>query len=235
MKVGIIQSNYIPWRGYFDFIDDVDLFIYLDDVQYTRRDWRNRNKIKTAQGLLWLTVPVNFSRDNQQVNIEDIKIDYSQDWVSDHIKTIQHAYAKAKYFKQYADELFVLLRHRYQTISELNININKWIMEKLEIKTQIRLSRHYRVSGTKADRILSLLTSAGATTYLSGPNAINYIRIEDFKENNIGLEYKMYQYTEYLQLHSKYEPNVSVVDLLFNCGPEARKYLKSLAQNKKVL
>ena len=120
MKVGIIQSNYIPWRGYFDFIDDVDLFIFFDDVQYTRHDWRNRNRIKNANGVIWLTAPVLFSLD-KPVLIKDAKIDYGKDWIKKHIETIKHSYSKAPFFRNYFDEFCEILHRRYETISQLKI------------------------------------------------------------------------------------------------------------------
>lgn len=232
--VGIIQSNYIPWRGYFDFMDDVDLFIYLDDVQYTIRDWRNRNKIKTRDGLIWVTVPVIFSRNNIE-NIEGVKIDYSQKWVEKHINSIRHAYSKSPYFKQYAEAFFDILNKRFETISELNVTINNWVMQHLAIKTRISMSSDFSPVGSKTDRLIDILKKTGATSYLSGPSAKGYIEVEKFKEAGIGLEYKVYEYPDYPQLHGSFEPHVSVLDLLFNCGPDSKKYLKSLKPNEVVV
>lgn len=234
MRVGIIQSNYIPWRGYFDFIDDVDLFIYLDDVQYTARDWRNRNRIKTINGLIWLTVPVFFSRKNN-LAIEDVQIDYSQKWVEKHMSSIRHAYSKAKHYGRYAEMFFDILRQKYASISELNRNINNWVMAELHIKTRTKMSSDFRPIGSKTDRLLDLLNKAGATSYLSGPSAKEYLDADKFATAGIGLNYKVYEYPEYPQLYGGFEPHVSVLDLLFNCGPDSRKYLKSLKSNEKAL
>ena len=235
MRVGIIQSNYIPWRGYFDFIDDVDLFIYLDDVQYTSRDWRNRNKIKTSHGIIWLTVPVIFSRNYIAIKIEDAKIDYSQKWVKKHTNSLRHGYSKAPYFKQYAAEFFEILNKGFETISELNVYINRWIMQKLDIKTEARMSSEFMAVGPKTDRLIDILRKVGATSYLSGPAAKSYIEVNKFRDAGISLEYKVYEYPEYPQLYGKFEPSVTVLDLLFNCGNESRKYLKSFKPNEKVI
>lgn len=235
MKVGIIQSNYIPWRGYFDFIDDVDLFIYLDDVQYTARDWRNRNKIKTPNGLIWLSIPVFFSRNDNDISVEKVRIDYTQKWVDKHINSIKHAYSRSPFFKQYAEDFFDILNRRYETISVLNVEINNWIMNKLDIKTKIKMSSEFQPVGAKTDRLIDILKKAGATSYLSGPSAKNYLDVGKFKEGGIGLEYKVYEYEEYSQLYGSFEPQVSVLDLLFNCGKDSMKYLKSLRPNEKVV
>lgn len=234
MKAGVIQSNYIPWRGYFDFIDDVDLFIYLDDTQYTKRDWRNRNRIKTSSGLVWLTVPVIFSRHGDKLNIEDVPIDYSQRWINKHIESIKHAYSKAPFFSHYSDEFFNLLNQKFKYLSELNININNWIMKQLNIDTTIRMSSEYNACGAKTERLIDLLKKVGATTYLSGSAAKAYLDVEKFKEAGIGLEYKTYNYPEYPQQYGKFEPQVTILDLLFNCGEDSRNYLKSLNPNEKV-
>lgn len=226
MKVGMIQSNYLPWRGYFDFVDDVDLFIFYDDVQYTHRDWRNRNKIKTNNGTNWITVPVIH---NSNTLINNAMIDYSQNWVDKHIKTISFAYSKAEYFSYYSDQLFELLSNKYKTISELNITLIKWIMSVLNIKTELRMSDEFGIDGDKYNRPLKILKKIGATKYLSGPAAKDYTDEEEFKRNGIILEYKSYDYPEYPQLWGGFEKNVSVIDLIFNCGPYSKNYLKSLS------
>jgi len=234
MKVGIIQSNYIPWRGYFDFINEVDLFIYLDDVQYTRRDWRNRNKIKTSSGSVWLTVPVFFTRETIKNKIEDTVIDYSQKWQEKHIKTIKNAYSKALFFQYYRDNFSDLLLKQYKTISELNMVINNWIMQQLDIYTPMQMSSELQPSGMKTDRLIDILKKVGATSYLSGPAAKTYLDVEKFKAAGIGLEYKQYEYSEYSQLYGAFETEVSALDLLFNCGPDSKNYLKSLKKNEVV-
>jgi len=234
MKVGIIQSSYIPWRGYFDLIDDVDLFIYYDDTQYSKNTWRNRNKIKTANGLVWLTVPVSFSLVNKP-NIEDVEINNNENWVRKHGMTISQAYSKAPYFNKYYDEFFELYDERCRTISKLNIHINEWIIKKLNISTEIKMSSEIITSGNKTDRLINILKKVGATSYLSGPAAKDYLDEGKFLEAGIGLEYKTYKYREYPQLHGCFEPQVSVLDMLFNCGEDARKYLKSFEPNDKVI
>src|SRR5262245_10777164 len=151
MKVGMIQPNYIPWRGYFDFIDDVDLFVFYDDVQYTHKDWRNRNLIKTHSGLLWLSVPV---RHDHATLIRDARIDYGTRWVEKHVRSLALAYAGAPHFSRYADELFAILRSRPATICELDVAVCRWVMEKLGIRTRTMLASETAAKGDKFERPL---------------------------------------------------------------------------------
>ena len=232
MKVGMIQSNFLPWRGYFDFIDDVDLFVFYDDVKYTHRSWRNRNLIKTANGPIWLSVPVLHGQDTL---IQDAEIDYSSRWVDKHIRTLSLAYQKAQFYKTYSDELFQILTRRAETISVLNVAICKWVMEQLSITTETKMSSAFDISGDKFERPLAIVKHVGATSYLSGPTARDYTDIEFFKMAGIGLEFKAYEYPEYRQLFGPYISNVSVVDLLFNCGESSRSFLKSVRPNEVVV
>ena len=233
MKVGIIQSNYIPWRGYFDFIDDVDLFIFHDDLQYTKNDWRNRNKIKTKQDTIWITVSVNYKFTNQLIC--NTPINYSSRWNIKHINYFKQWYSRARFFTVYADELFEILKQPFETISSLNIGLCKWVMQKLDIKTPTRLSSEFQAQGAKTDRLLEILKKAGATCYLSGPLAKNYLDERQFMAHEIRLEYKTYDYSPYPQLWGDFVGEVTVLDLLFNVGPDARQYLKSQSPNHVVV
>ena len=224
MIAGIIQPSFIPWRGYFDFIDSVDTFVFLDDVQYTI-DWRNRNKIKTPDGLIWVTVPVYHESRNQLIS--ETKINYSHDWRTKQIKQFERNYRKAPFFSDYADDFFALLKTDYETIAELDIVLTKWIMNILGIKTELLKSSEMKITDTKTGRLIQILQQIKATTYISGAAAKDYIVNDMFRENNIRLEYKSYDYPEYPQLWGSFEGAVSVLDLLFNTGTEARKFLKS--------
>jgi hypothetical protein len=168
-----------------------------------------------------------------KTNIENAKIDYRHKWIEKHTNSIKWSYCKAPFYKQISEEFFDILYQKFETISELNINVNNWIMEKLGIKTQIKKSSEFKAVGSKEERPLKILKEVGATSYLSGPTAKAYTPAEKFKEANINLEYKAYEYGEYPQLYGKFESYVSVVDLLFNCGPDSRKYLKSLRANER--
>jgi len=233
MKVGIIQSNYVPWRGYFDFIDDVDLFVYYDDVQFSKGSWRNRNRIKTARGLSWLTVPI--CHDSLSQLIRETRIDYSRQWIKSHAGLLSQAYRDAPYFQRYFEPFLKLMELRFETISELNRAVNDWLLAELSITTPLRLSSELQTTGKQTDRLIELLKHLGATTYLSGPTARDYLEEHRFQQAGIALEYKSYDYEPYQQLHGSFEPHVSVLDLLFQCGDKSRAVLKSRIPNQQVL
>jgi len=230
MKVGMIQSNYVPWRGYFDFIDDVDLFIFYDDIPFGQgKKWRNRNIVKTRYGPRWMTVPLKHGRGNK--HISEVAVDYSRDWQTAHLNVLYENYRKAPFWNAYKDQFATLIRVQYQSISDLNVTLCKWVMGLLEIKTEIRMSNEFSVAGDKTTRPVKLLQRVGASSYVSGPNTKTYTDVNLFKSNNIKLEFKTYNYLPYPQLWGDFINEVSVLDLIFNTGPEARGYLKSLSAN----
>ena len=220
MKVGIIQSNFLPWRGYFDFIREVDLFIIHDDLQYTKGDWRNRNKIKTPRGLEWITVPVNYKITSQL--IEETTIDYSTPWVKKMLNRIKESYRGAPYFDLYFSQLSEHLLQPAATISELNTRLTHWVCGHLNIATPIKFSREFNPQGAKTERLIGILKQVGATAYLSGPAAQSYLVPQMFDEAGIKLEYKTYNYPEYEQLFPPFESGVSIIDLLFMLGENSK-------------
>ena len=230
----MIQSNYIPWRGYFDFIDDVDVFIFYDDVQYGfGKKWRNRNKIITPFGLKYLTVPLEKKRGYKL--IDEVKINYQHDWQLDHINKLISNYKKAPYFFSYINQFKSILNCNFNTISELNIALCKWIISILNINTVVKLSRELLIQDEdKAIRPLLFLKKLNATVYLTGPNTAPYTDHELYKTHGIQLEFKSYDYLPYHQCWSNFCNNVSILDLIFNTGPNAIKYLKSRTPNVRV-
>lgn len=230
MRVGIIQPSYIPWRGYFDFISSVDAFVFLDDVQYTLRDWRNRNRIKTQQGLRWLTVSV---RSPHRQRICDVEIDNSTQWQKKHTQSLRHAYGAAPFFRLYFEEFSEIIRQEH-SLSALDIRLTRWIMDKLDIHVPTFLSSEMAPRGTSTARLMDILLQLGADAYLSGPSAAAYLDTALFRQHNIQLEFKSYDYIPYPQMYGPFVSTVSVLDLLFNTGPEASKYLHSTTPDKKV-
>ena len=225
-RVAILQSNYIPWKGYFDLIHDVDLFVFYDDVQYTTRDWRNRNKIKTPNGPIWLTVPVGSDRNRL---VCDVRIADTR-WAQRHWKSLQQFYSATPHFKRY--EAFfkhVYLGTQWQSLCELNQYLIKAIAKDyLGIATQFADSRDFPTQGRKLSRLMDLITKVGAGKYISGPAAKSYIDADQFAQLGVELDYKSYEgYPEYPQLHPPFAHSVSIVDLLFNVGPEAPRYIWS--------
>ena len=225
-RIAIVQSNYIPWKGYFDLIRASDEFVLYDSVQFTRRDWRNRNQIKTASGPAWLTVPVE-TRGRYLQRIDETRIAGSA-WAGEHWQRIRHAYARAPHFAAYADELSAL----YAALADEPLlgRVNRRLLEAacgwLGIGTPLTACTGYPAEGDATQRLVGICVAAGATHYLSGPAARAYLRPELFSEAGIVLEYADYSgYPEYPQPHGAFVHGVSVLDLLFNVGPDAPRYL----------
>ena len=225
-KIAIIQSNYIPWRGYFDLIAAADELIIYDDVQYTRRDWRNRNQIKTRDGLLWLTVPVQ-TKGLYHQKIRDTVIDGAQ-WAPAHWRTLESNYRRASHFAEVAAWLEpIYLREEHHSLSALNRRLLEAICSYLGIATRLTNSWDYELIDGKTERLAHLCRQANATEYISGPSAKSYIDEAVFHAMGIGLTWFDYQgYKDYPQLWGQFEPAVSVVDLLFNMGPSAPDLLR---------
>jgi WbqC-like protein family len=225
--IAVVQSNYIPWRGYFDLINSVDEFILYDDVQYTIRDWRNRNIIKTSSGPLWLTIPVEVKGKYFQ-KIKDTRI-IDPTWGRKHWASIKHSYSRAKYFPMQKD-LFEELYSRAddKLLSHINYRFIIAICRILGINTTISWSMDYNLTGDKTERLVHLCQQAGATAYLSGPSAKAYLNEDLFSNEGIAVSYMDYSgYREYTQLYPPFQSQVSVIDLIFNEGPDATNYMKS--------
>jgi hypothetical protein len=225
-SVAIVQSNYIPWKGYFDMIAAVDEFILYDDMQYTRRDWRNRNQIKTPQGLQWLTVPVEVKGKYHQT-IRETRI-MGTDWAADHWKALVQNYRRSPHFEEIARWLEPLYAGcQEQELSPLNRRFLEAICAYLGIRTRITNCWDYELAEGKTERLASLCEQAGATEYISGPAARDYVEPALFERANITLTWFDYSgYPEYPQLWGAFTHGVTILDLLFNCGPQAAKFMK---------
>lgn len=225
-KVAILQSNYIPWKGYFDLIGSVDEFILYDDMQYTRRDWRNRNQIKTPQGVQWLTVPVRVKGKYDQ-KIRDTEID-GGDWATAHWKALAQNYARAPHFAEIAAWLEPLyLATSYTHLSELNRRFIEAVCAYLRIDTVISDSSDYTLVEGKTERLADLCAQAGGTEYVSGPSARDYVDESVFERSGIQLTWFDYAgYPEYPQLWGEFAHGVTVLDLLFNCGKDAGRFMR---------
>jgi hypothetical protein len=226
-KAAIVQSNYIPWKGYFDMINLVDEFILFDDAQYTKRDWRNRNKIKTANGVKWLTIPVEV-KGNYFQKIKDATISDSG-WNLKHWNAIVHSYSRASYFGKYKEvfeELYLACTEKY--LSRINHRFLVAVNKLLGIETKITWSMSYRLLEGKTERLIDICKQCGADTYLSGPAAKGYLDEEMFKKEAIRLNYMDYScYRKYSQIYPPFDHFVSIIDLIFNEGPNTPKFMKS--------
>jgi hypothetical protein len=224
-KLAILQSNYIPWKGYFDLIAAVDEFIFYDDMQFTKNDWRNRNRIKTPKGLEWLSIPVgsDISKKIREVALPD------NSWQVKHLKSLEVNYGRAPYF----DEIMGIIKPIYTnkkitTLTIFNRALIECFCHYLNIKTKLSYSWEYTLYEGRSQRLVSLCQQANAQIYVSGPAARDYLDEKLFEQSNIEVEWFNYEgYEEYPQLWGDFEHEVTALDLLFNCGSDAVKYLKS--------
>jgi hypothetical protein len=226
-RVAILQSNYIPWKGYFDLIRSVDEFILFDEVQYTRRDWRNRNRIKTQRETQWLTIPVQvkgkYLQTIQETMIEDTA------WSQRHWCTLCHCYGKAPFFGNLRDVIETAYRQASSPyLSEVNAHFLRIICGLLGITTPITWSRDYRrTAAGKSQRLLEICLAAGATAYLSGPAARSYLEESIFGQAGVSVHWMDYAgYPEYPQLCPPFDHAVTILDGLFMVGPEFIRFMK---------
>jgi hypothetical protein len=223
-RVAIVQSNYIPWKGYFDLIAAADDFVLYDDVQFTKNDWRNRNRIKTPQGVKWLSVPVgaDIGRLIREVTLHDPR------WQVQHWKTLEYNYRRAPWFDAVRAWLVPLyLDVRHGSLSQLNRTFIEAICRELGIKTRIRSSADFILEGDRSRRVAGICAQLSAGTYLSGPSARTYLDESVFERFGIEVEWFDYAgYPTYPQCWGTFAHDVTVLDLLFNCGPQARHYMK---------
>lgn len=227
-RVAIVQSSYIPWKGYFDLIRSVDEFVLYDDMQYTKRDWRSRNRIKTSNGPLWLTVPIDVKgKFDQRICEAQVA---GTDWAEKHWLSLRHAYGKARYFSDYraALEAAYAACASETSLSRINFLLIRQMCQLLDIRTPITWSMDYPQRDGKTERLLSICQAAGASHYLSGPAARDYMDLAVFERAGVEVTFADYSgYPEYPQAHPPFEHAVSALDLLFHTGPEAASFMKT--------
>ena len=223
-RVAVLQSNYIPWKGYFDIIHDVDLFIFHDDLQYTKNDWRNRNKIMVQGKPIWLTIPVGTNEHRQIIDVQ-MK---DKSWQRTHWLRLKMSYGRLPGFKLYEDFFYyVYMEKEWQYLYELNRYLIEHISRDfLGCITEFADSRDYPTYGAKHEKLLSLVQAADADVYVSGPAAKDYIVEEDYKRAGIAIVWKDYAgYPKYSQMSEIFTHQVSILDLLFNMGKDAPEYI----------
>jgi len=223
--VAILQSNYLPWKGYFDLMRGVDEFILYDEVQYTRRDWRNRNRFKSPAGVRWLTVPVQVK--GRYLQRVDETLISDPDWGQQHWSALINWYRDAPFFEHYRETLEgAYLGTAEKELSLVNRRFLELVADLLGITTSLTSSTDYTSRSAKTERLLSICEGAGANVYLSGPAAKAYLDESMFAEAGISVTWMDYEgYPEYPQLYPPFEHHVSILDLLFSVGPKASNYL----------
>lgn len=226
-KIAILQSSYIPWKGYFDLINSVDEFVLYDDMQYTKRDWRNRNKIKTPQGLKWLSIPVEVKgKYFQKINETQVS---DKSWPVTHWQTIKQFYSKAQFFKDYKDTFEdFYMNNQEEHLSLINARLIELVNSILGIQTKITWSSDYELVEGQTEKLLSICQQAGANVYLSGPAAKDYFDEPLAEKMGIQVEWMDYSgYPVYTQLNPPFEHGVTILDLIFNEGSNATQFMMS--------
>ena len=221
--ISIRQPGYFPYLGFFKKIESVDIFVFLDDVQYTRSDWDNRNKIKTSDGSMWLTIPI-LNKSKEFLN--EVEIDNTQNWIYKHKSAIKFNYQNAPFFDLYWKDIESILDKKYTKLIELNMKLINYFKSILQINTETVFSSNLDINSTGSQKLYEICKSLKAETYLSGELGQNYLDLEIFDNNKIKIIFEKFQHPTYSQINSKFLPNMSIIDLLFNEGDNAINILK---------
>ncbi len=224
ITVVILQPGYIPWLGFFDQMYKSDTFVILDDVQYDKHGWRNRNRIKTAQGIQWMTVPVLTSGKNNLI-IKDVLIDNRTGWQKKHLKSIEQNYKKSQFFKEYFYIFEEILSKEWKYLIDLDMEFIYRLNAILGLNRKIIFASALNIKTDKTERLINICQILNADSYLTGDAAKDYIEKDKFDNNNIRLEFHNYSHPTYKQLYGKFMPFLSIVDLLFNNGGESLEIL----------
>ena len=226
------QPVYLPWLGLFHKIALADAFCYFDDVQYLKKDWNNRNKIKTTNGPLWLTVPV-LTTDHREKTIREIEINNSLNWRKKHWISILNNYRKTPHFNRYSDFFEDLYKREWRYLSQLNEHMLLWFLKELGISIDFTRASEKKFNGTKSDLVLDMCKNLGAQTYIFGSLGKDYAHIEDFSNAGVHVLFQEYHHPVYPQLHGDFVPYMSIIDLLFNCGERSLDIIMSGNMTKK--
>jgi hypothetical protein len=215
-----MQPTYLPWLGYLAMIDRVDRFVFLDNVQFERRSWQQRNRIKTTSGEVMLTIPVR-SKGRRDQRIDKVWIDEAQDFPTRHIRSIQHAYAKAPFYDRFAPELFERLRTPTSLLADVTISVIGWLLRQYSIDTDCVRGSTLSAAGAKDTLLCNISKQLNADRYLSPPGSANYLdRSNVFRDADIPILYHTYEHPTHDQINGAFQPFMSAIDLLFNCGPD---------------
>lgn len=218
--VVILQPGYLPWLGFFDQLRRADVFVYYDDVQYDTHGWRNRNRIKTQNGPLWLTVPVRHSGVGLP-RILDVEIDARTPWARKHVTSIRQAYARAPHLSRYLPPLEELLERRWSRLVDLDIACAALMAEWLGVRRRIERSSELDVAGSRSERLLNICRRIGASKYVSGDAARSYLDVGLFERSGVTVEWQQFAHPTYPQLHGEFISHLSMLDLILNCGEAA--------------
>lgn len=218
------QIHFMPGLRYFSKMKDSDIFVYLDDVQFVKREFQNRNKIRTKNGWQYLTLPV-LTKGRYKQNIMDVEINNSYDWRTEHLRAIESNYAKAKYFNKYFNEIKSIYMKEYIYFKDISLNFLNFFRRELGINTKFVFSSSLEVNKKSTERLVEICLKLGADRYLSGVGARNYLDVDLFKKNGIDVIWQDFNIKPYQQAFSGFISDMSILDLLLNCGNDSIKYL----------
>ena len=227
--IAIHQPEYLPWLGFFKKMMNSELFVLLDDVQFEKKSWQSRNRIRTKNGTAFLSVPIHAHLDSK---LNDVKIDNTKNWAVKHRKSILFNYTNTPYFDEFSSAIELIFAKKFEFLIELNYEIIKFVMKELEIKSEIIFSSKLKIPQKGSDKVLNICKAVNADYYITGTTwAKKYLKIEDFKKSNISVEFQEFQHPIYKQIHKEFIPKMSIIDLLFN---EGRDGAKEILQNSIV-
>jgi len=226
MRIAVLQPGYLPWLGFFDQEMSVDTFVIYDDVQFDRRGWRNRNRVKSTDGWAWLSVPV-IQKGKYEQKVNEVLIDNERPWKKKHLGTIESFYKKAPYFEPLYPQLAQIIERDWQYLWELDLALIGWLNEIIGIETPLKLASTLEVEGTKSKRLLNICRKLGADEYYSGAAARHYLELDLFRENGIDVFYQEYDHPKYPQLHGDFVTHLSALDLVMITAPESGRIIKS--------
>jgi hypothetical protein len=213
----VLQPSYLPWIGYFDQLRRCDYFVFYDDVQYDKNGWRNRNRVKSAGGPIWLTVPVlTLGRMGQAIN--EVEISNNVPWARKHVRTLEQAYARAPCRATYLPPLAEVLERPWQRLVDLDIAVIRLMCGWLDVERPMFRASALGIGGGQSERLVALCRHFGADTYLSGNAAQAYLDVGLFEANGVQVEWQNYAHPEYSQLHGAFLPYLSAIDLVMNLG-----------------
>jgi hypothetical protein len=230
----VLQPGYLPWLGFFDQMLRADVFVYYDDVQYDKHGWRNRNRIKTAQGPQWLTVPVRHGGLGAP-RILDVEIDNRGPWARKHSASIRHAYARAPYIDQYLPAIDDILSRGWSRLIDLDVTLAGAMATMLGLAPTVVRASELGVHGTRSERLLRICQHFGAATYLSGTAARQYLDVALFERHGIAVEWQDFAHPVYPQQHGSFVPFLSALDVLLNCGHESRRVLEGKGEQATMI
>lgn len=223
MIITIHQPQFMPWLGYFDKMDQADLFVFLDNVQFKKNEWQNRNKIKTAQGWQWITVPVRY-RFPQKIN--EVLINNNVNWHRKHLEALATNYSKTPFFRQYIHFFQDFYANKWDKLVDVNVEMIKLLKDLLNIESRTLMASGFIARDRSTDRLVDICKAIGADTYISGPSGANYIDFERFQAENIHVLFHDFHHPSYPQLYGDFLSHMSVIDILFNCGPESLSIIR---------